>query len=396
MDGEIAGADARRWSDGLGEVHERFVHRFSRSEPRESALAYMRGLLAPLERKNGWTVAEEAGHRSPDRIQRLLNTCDWDADQVLDDVREYVVEHLGDPGAVLIVDDTGFLKKGVRSAGVQRQYSGTAGRTENCQVGVFMAYASRRGRTLIDRALYLPQSWTEDRERCRAAGIDDGVEFTTKVHLARAMLRRAVADQIPFRWVSGDAGYGYSKSWRTEMEAADIFHVMATTSHDTVVTRQAMDHRLRDLVADLPRQKWKRRSCGPGSHGPRIYDWARVEVRPWHRPDRRHWVLARRSISDPTQLAYYIAYAPAETTLDELIAVAGTRWAIEECFQTAKGQCGLDDYQVRRYDAWHRHITLAMAVHAYLTSLRAQQLEKGTRPLELQTSSRSACPNSDD
>ncbi len=345
----------------------------------------MRGLLAPLERKNGWTVAEEAGHCTPDRIQRLLNRIDWDADGVLDDVREYVVEHLADPGGVLIVDDTGFLKKGVRSAGVQRQYSGTAGRTENCQVGVFLAYSGERGRTLIDRALYLPKSWTDDRERCREAGIGDEVEFATKVQLARAMVRRAVDDGIPFRWVTADAGYGYSKGWRYELEQADVFHVVATTRHDTVVTRQALDHPLHELVADLPRQKWKRRSCGEGAHGLRIYDWARVEVRPWRRPDRKHWVLARRSIIDPTKVAYYIAYAPAGTTLNELIAVAGARWAIEECFQTAKGQCGLDDYQIRRYPGWHRHITLAMAAHAYLTVLRAQHLEKGPEPLERQT-----------
>lgn len=250
---------------------------------------------------------------------------------------------------------------------------------------MFLAYAGERGRTLIDRTLYLPKSWTDDRERCRGAGIDDDIEFATKVQLARQMIRRAIDDGIPFRWVTADAGYGYSKSWRYELEQADVFHVVATTRHDTVVTRQAMDHRLHDLMADLPRQKWKRRSCGDGAHGLRVYDWARVEVRPWHRPDRRHWVLARRSITDPTRISYYIAYAPADATLNELIAVAGARWAIEECFQTAKGQCGLDDYQVRRHQGWYRHITLAMAAHAYLTVLRAQHLEKGHDLLERQT-----------
>lgn len=167
----------------------------------------MRGLMAPLERKNGWTLAEEAGHGGPDRIHRLLNRIDWDADEVLDDVRDYVVEHLGDLEGVLIVDDTGFLKKGVRSAGVQRQYSGTAGRTENSQIGVFLAYAGRRGRTLIDRRLYLPTSWTDDRERCRAAGIADDIAFETKVVTAKAMVRKAIADQVPFRWVTADAAY---------------------------------------------------------------------------------------------------------------------------------------------------------------------------------------------
>ncbi|WP_079408525.1 IS701 family transposase [Streptomyces sp. 3211] len=369
--------DARSWAGELKALQERFVHRFSRLEPRESALACMRGLIAPLERKNGWALAEEAGHGGPDRIHRLLNRIDWNADEVLDDVRDYVVEHLGDPEAVLIVDDTGFLKKGVRSAGVQCQYSGTAGRTENCQIGVFLAYASSHGRTLIDRRLYLPTSWTDDRERCRAAGIDDTVAFETKVVTARAMVRRAFADRVPFRWVTADAAYGFSKGWRTELERADVFHVMATMRHDTVVTRWAMDRPVHDLFPGLARQKWKRRSCGDGAHGPRVYDWARVEVKPWHREDRRHWVIARRSIRRPEEISYYIAYCPAETTLDELISVAGSRWAVEECFQTAKQECGLDDYQVRRYDGWHRHMTLAMAAHACLTVLRAREADTG-------------------
>ncbi|MGA5412100.1 IS701 family transposase [Streptomyces lavendulocolor] len=348
MGGELS--DARSWVGELKALHERFVHRFARSEPRESALAYMRGLLAPLERKNGWTLAEEAGHAGPDRIHRLLNRIDWDSDEVLDDVREYVVEHLGDPNAVLIVDDTGFLKKGDRSAGVQRQYSGTAGRTENCQVGVFLAYATGRGRTLIDRRLYLPASWTDDRQRCRRAGIDDTVVFETKVAMARAMVRRVIEEKIPFGWVTADAGYGYSKSWRTELD---------------------------------------------GSHGPRVFDWARVEVRPWHREDRRHWVIARRSVSRPEEISYYIAYCPADTTLDQLIQVAGSRWAVEECFQSAKQECGLDDYQVRRYPGWHRHMTLAMAAHACLTVLRARELDAQKAETDPPASSPSAFPNSD-
>ncbi|MGX1117396.1 SRSO17 transposase [Streptomyces ambofaciens] len=300
----------------------------------------MRGLIAPLQRKNGWTLAEEAGHAGLDRIHRMLNRIEWDADEVLDDVRRYVVDNLGGPDAVLVVDDTGFLKKGTRSAGVQRQYSGTAGRTENCQVGVFLAYATDRGRTLIDRRLYLPTSWTDDRERCRRASIGDEVAFETKVAMAKAMVRRAIADKVPFRWVTADAAYGFSKGWRSELERADVFHVMATTRHDTVVTRWAIDHPVHDLFNGLARQKWKRRSCGHGAHGQRIYDWARVEVRPWHRPDRRHWVIARRSVARPQEISYYIAYCPAGTTLDDLIRIAGSRWAIEECFQSAKQECG--------------------------------------------------------
>ncbi|MBV7245532.1 IS701 family transposase [Streptomyces sp. MW-W600-10] len=388
-------ADVRLWAGELDAVHGRFAHRFNRSEPRDSALAYMQGLIAPLQRKNGWTLAEEAGHAGPDRIHRMLNRIEWDADEVLDDVRRYVVDNLGDPGAVLVVDDTGFLKKGTRSAGVQRQYSGTAGRTENCQVGVFLAYATDRGRTLIDRRLYLPTSWTDDRERCHRASIGDEVVFETKVAMAKAMVRRALVDKIPFRWVTADAAYGFSKGWRSELERADVFHVMATARHDTVVTRWAIDHPVQDLFNGLTRQKWKRRSCGTGAHGLRVYDWARVEVRPWHRPDRRHWVIARRSVARPQEISYYIAYCPAGTTLDDLIRVAGSRWAIEECFQSAKQECGLDDYQVRRYPGWHRHTTLAMAAHACLTVLRARELDAGKAETDPPSSSTSALPRYD-
>ncbi|WP_431994954.1 IS701 family transposase [Streptomyces griseoflavus] len=400
MGGDLA--DVRLWAGEPEAVHGRFVHRFSRSEPRDSALAYMRGLIAPLQRKNGWTLAEEAGHAGPDRIHRMLNRIEWDADEVLDDVRRYVVDNLGDRNAVLVVDDTGFLKKGIRSAGVQRQYSGTAGRTpgtagrtENCQVGVFLAYATDRGRTLIDRRLYLPTSWTDDRERCHRAGIDDEVAFETKVAMAKAMVRRAIADRIPFWWVTADAAYGLSKGWRSELERADVFHVMATTRQDTVVTRWAIDHPVHDLFNGLARQKWKRRSCGSGAHGPRIYNWARVEVRPWHRPDRRHWVLARRSVARPQEISYYIAYCPAGTTLDDLIRIAGSRWAIEECFQSAKQECGLDDYQVRRYPGWHRQMTLAVAAHACLTVLRARELDAGKAETDPPSSSTSASPRYD-
>lgn len=328
-----------------------FDHRFNRLEPRESSLAYMQRLIAPLDRTNGWTLAEEAGACGPGPDAAALEPDPLGgADEVLSDVRDYVIEHLGDPEAVLIVDDTGFLKKGVRSAGVQRQYSGTAGRTENCQIGVFLAYATERGRTLIDRALYLPKSWTEDRERCWKAGIDDTVEFATKLQMAEAMVDQAIADEVPFRWLTGDEAYGQSKSWRHRLEEADVFHVMATRCNETVVTRQRLDHRVDELIASLPRQKWERRSCGAGAHGLRVYDWARAEVRPWHREDHRYWVLARRSLTRPGESSYYIAYAPAEATLDHHVQVAGARWAIEECFQSAKQRAARDQLRLRGAD----------------------------------------------
>lgn len=364
--------DVAGWAAGLDELHERLGPRFGRAEPRRRALAYLRGLLAGLERKNGWTLAEHAGEVSPDGMQRLLRKAGWDADAVRDDLQKYVAERLGDPGAVLVVDDTGFLKKGTRSAGVQRQYSGTAGRTENCQIGTFLAYASAKGRALIDRDLYLPQAWTDDRDRCRAAGIGDEVEFATKPQQARAMIARAVAAGVPFRWVTGDEAYGQVKYLRVWLEQHDVFHVLATKRNDTVPAATALDARVDELIAALPARAWQRRSCGNGAHGPRVYDWARVPVRPLHAPARGHWVLARRRISDG-ELAYYICYGPARTTLAELITVAGTRWAIEECFQAAKNEAGLDHYQARTYQAWYRHITLAMAAHAYLAATAAQK-----------------------
>jgi SRSO17 transposase len=369
--------DVAGWVAGLDELHERLGPRFGRAEPRRRALSYVRGLLAGLERKNGWTLAEHAGEVSPDGMQRLLRTAGWDADAVRDDLQHYVAEHLGDRDAVLIVDDTGFIKKGTRSAGVQRQYSGTAGRTENCQVGTFLAYASLKGRALIDRDLYLPQAWAGDRDRCRAAGIGDEVAFATKPQQAKAMIARAVAAGIPFRWVTGDEAYGQVKYLRCWLEERDIFHVVATKRNDTVPAGNLLDARVDELIAALPARAWQRRSCGDGAHGPRVYDWARVPVRPLHAPARGHWVLARRRISDG-ELAYYICYGPARTTLNELISVAGSRWAIEECFQAAKNEAGLDHYQARTYSAWYRHITLAMTAHAYLAATAAQ---KGTQHL---------------
>jgi SRSO17 transposase len=260
------------WAGELEAVHERFVHRFNREEPRQSALAYMRGLVALLERKNGWTLAGEAGHAGPDRIQWLLNRIEWYADEVLDDIRDYLVEHFGDRDAVLIVDGTGYLKKGIRSAGGQRQYSGTAGRTGNCQIGVLLAYAVSRGRTLIDRRLYLPTSWTDDRERCRRAGIDDTVGFATKVAMAKAMVRRAIAGRTPVGWVAADSAYRLQQGLAIRAGARGCLPHDGHHPPGTVVTRWSIDHSVHDLFPTLPRQKWNRRSCGERAHGRRIYD----------------------------------------------------------------------------------------------------------------------------
>jgi SRSO17 transposase len=341
---------------------------------------YVAGLVAGLERKNGWTLAERAGEGSPDGMQRLLRWADWDIDGVRDDVRDYVVEQLGDSDAVLILDDTGFLKKGVRSAGVQRQYSGTAGRVENCQIGTFLAYATPRGHALIDRELYVPEVWTADRERCRAAGIPDDVEFATKPRQAMAMLQRAFAAGVPFGWVTADEAYGQVKYLRVWLEQHDAPYVLATKCNDTLITSDAGQRRAEELIRELPARAWRRLSVGAGAHGPRDYDWARVSIRISWVPGRGHWLLARRKITEPGQapgeIAYYVCFGPRRSTLVDLAWIAGSRWRIEECFQQAKNEAGLDHYQVRSWRAWHAHITLSMLALAWLAGTKAQ-LTKG-------------------
>jgi SRSO17 transposase len=364
----------------LDALHERVAVRFARSEPRARVRQYVTGLVAGLERKNGWTLAERAGERAPDGMQRLLRWADWDIDGVRDDVRDYVVERLGRPGGVLVLDDTGFVKKGVRSAGVQRQYSGTAGRVENCQIGTFLAYASDRGHALIDRELYLPESWTSDRDRCRGAGIPDEVEFTTKPRQGMVMLARAFDAGVPFGWVTADEAYGQVAYLRVWLEQQDAAHVVATKCNDTLITTDAGARRAQDMIAELPARAWRRLSVGAGAHGPRIYDWARVPIRIAWRPGRGHWLLARRRIAAPHEIAYYVCYGPRRSTLVDLAWIAGSRWRIEECFQQAKNEAGLDQYQVRSFRAWYAHITLSMLALAWLAGAKTQVIQGEPAP----------------
>jgi SRSO17 transposase len=363
----------------LDRVHERVAGRFARSEPRARVREYLSGLVAGLERKNGWTLAERAGEVSPDGMQRLLRRADWDIAGVRDDVRDYVIEQLGDHDGVLIADETGFVKKGTRSAGVQRQYSGTAGRTENCQVGTFLAYASVHGHALIDRELYLPQSWAGDRDRCGAAGIPDEVEFTTKPRQAQAMLSRAIEAGVPFAWFTADEVYGQAKYLQAWLEDQDVFYVVAIRRSDTLTT-SAGEQRADALIAAASSRAWQRLSVGAGAHGPREYHWARIPVRTGSRPGRGHWLLARRSISDPAEIAYYACYGPRRSSLVDLAWIAGSRWHIEECFQQAKGEAGLDHYQVRTWRAWYAHITLSMLALAWLAASRARAIKGESAP----------------
>jgi SRSO17 transposase len=378
---DVVVADVEAWASGLDELAGRIAWRFARSEPRLRVAAYLRGLLAPLERKNGWTLAEAAGESNPDGMQRLLSTADWDSAQVREDLRDYVVEHLGDPGAVLVVDETGFLKKGSKSAGVARQYSGTAARIENCQIGVLLGYATAGAHTFLDAELYLPRAWTDDRDRCREARVGEEVVFATKPELAIAMLARAIESGVPARWLTGDEVYGQHPGLRRFCDEQGLSYVLAVPSNQWVWTvgdgpipRQ---HRVGAVAARLPAQAFKRISPGAGTKGPRIYHWARTELHPRPDAERRSWLLVRRRLSDPTDLAYYLCQAPATTTLAELARIAGTRWTIEENFQTGKGEVGLDHYQVRRYDGWYRPIPLAMFAHAFLAVTRATVGKKG-------------------
>ena len=356
--------------------------RFRRAEPRRRVGDYLRGLLAGLERKNGWTVAEHAGAASPDGMQRLLRTADWDVDGVRDDLRGYVLDELGDQASgVFVVDETGFVKKGVRSAGVARQYTGTSGKIDNCQIGVFLAYASTKGRALIDRELYLPTAWTEDRARCAAAGIPAEVGFATKPQLGVSMLRRAHTAGVLTGWVSADEVYGQNPSFRGWLATHQVPYVLATRNDDMLSSPDGHRRQAKTLAVLAGYAQggagWERRAIGPGAHGLREYDWAVVALDPAGLPAGwGHWLLVRRQTrpglgKQHRELAFYRCAGPTTTPLRELIRVAGARWAIEECFQTTKNEAGLDQYQVRDYRAWYAHITLSLLAAAYLAATRA-------------------------
>jgi SRSO17 transposase len=361
----------RAWAVGLEALHARIAPRFARAEPRRRVLAYLRGLLGAVTRKNGWQLAEHAGEVTPDGMQRLLSTADWDPDLVRDDLRGYVVEHLGDPGGVLVADETGFLKKGTTSVGVQRQYSGTAGKVDNCQLGVFLAYASSRGRAFLDRELYLPRVWSEDPARCRAARVPAQVGFRTKPQLARVMLERALEAGVPASWVTADEVYGGDPALRRWLEDRGVSYVLAVKGSEPLVTATMGSATAAQLTARVPVEQWVACSAGHGAKGRRLYNWTRVELAVPAGPGMARWLLVRRSRRDG-ELAFYACYGPAETSLLGLVRVAGTRWAVEEGFQQAKTEVGLDHYEVRRWSGWYRHITLALLAHAFLVVTRTK------------------------
>jgi len=353
------------WSEAFNEMFAQVAGVFGNAPVRRHGRWYVLGLLSHAERKNSWWLAEFAGEVSPDGMQRLLNFSPWDEDAARDALARYVVARMGDPAAVLAVDETGFLKKGKMSAGVARMYTGTAGRIENCQVGVFTAYVTPDGgRALIDRELYLPEKWAGDRDRCQRAGIGDGVAFATKPELARKMIERARDAGIPFSWVTADEAYGGNPKLRKWLEEQGIPYVMAV-SCDAVIPTAAGKKRADELAALVPDQGWQRLSCADGSKGPRLYDWALIGAK-----SADHHLLVRRPLvpneKGDLELAFFRCWSPRPVTLSELAAVAGARWGVEDCFAEAKNEAGLDHYQVRKYRAWYRHVTLSMLAHAFL------------------------------
>jgi SRSO17 transposase len=374
-------AEVEQWLAELDHLVARVGPHVARTETRQRALAYLQGLLSPVERKNGWQLAEANGNTTPYGVQHLLGRAVWDVDAVRDELRAYVVEHLGHPDGVLVLDETGFLKKGTQSVGVKRQYSGTAGRIENCQIGVFLAYASEAGHAFLDRELYLPEEWARDEERRAAAGVPEAVPFQTKPQLARRMLARALDAGVPAGWVTADHIYGGDYRLRALLEERELRYVVGVAANQTVAIDFAQ-YRIATPLNGLSEDAWVRLSCGNGAKGPRLYDWAAVRlncpVAGWER-----WALGRRSLSDPEECAYYLAFVPVGTALATVVRVAGRRWTIELAFEEAKGEVGLDEYEVRSWTGWYRHITLALLAHAFLAALRAgdgQRQKRGLAP----------------
>ncbi len=367
------------WQAELERVKARLGGLFARQDTRHQAGLYLEGLLSAVERKNGWQLAEAVGNARPWRTQRVLSQTVWDENAARDLVRAYVVEHLGEPDGVLVIDETGFLKKGTHSAGVARQYSGTAGRIENCQIGVFLAYASRHGHALIDRELYLPKDWSADAPRREEARIPDEVTFATKPQLARRMVERALDAGVPCSWVLGDEIYGSDRRLRLALEEREQPFVLAVRANEplwSVLQGSLGQHAAAALAAAVPARDWQRLSSGAGAKGERLYDWARVRLVRLQEPPWDHWLLVRRSVSDPQDLACYVVFGPAQTSLATLARVAGRRWTIEECFEAAKQETGLDEYEVRSFHGWYRHITLSMLALAFLSVLRSKQAGK--------------------
>jgi len=376
---ELTVETVRAWQLELSEVERRIGVHGSRWDVRRRLGASLRGLLKPVERKNGWQLAEANGDQTPDGMQQVLGRAVWDPEALRDDVCRYVLEHRGTPQGVLVIAETGLRKKGKHSAGVARQDSGTAGRVEHCQVGVFLAYASARGQGFLDRALSLPAAWTQDPARCAQAPLPPDRPCATKPELARRMLERAFHAGVPAAWGTGDSVSGDNRRLRQGLAEQGRADVLAVSGKEGVEGEGA-PRPGKAVVAALPAAGWTRASAGAGSKGPRWSDWCWLPVAAPPQSDWRRWVLVRRRVSDPTALTAFLVFAPQSTTLVEAIQTAGTRWAMEICFEAAKGEVGLDQYTGRSGTGWYRHITLAMWAYALLSVVRARHLQETSRP----------------
>jgi SRSO17 transposase len=395
------------WQEAFEQFHARFADLFERSESREQAKKYLRGLLAQADRKNSWQVAEAVGDRIPDRMQRLLYRVPWDADAARDRLQRFVIETFGDEEGIGVVDETSFLKKGTHSVGVARQYLGAAGKLENGQVATVLSYAAKEAHVFLDRRLYLPEEWVWDKQRRTQARVPEEVRFATKPEQAIAMLVHAWEQGVPMRWVTGDEVYGDSPRLRETIQAHGRFYVLAVSANTRVWTERPeveepqeqtggrprlaprvvqgapTARMVSEVVASLPSHAWKRLAVMEGEKGLITYHWARtpvVESRD-RLPGPDVWLLVRRSLSDPKQLAYYLAYVPPKTSLETLVRIASTRYTVEQCIEEAKGETGLDEYEVRFWHSWYRHITLSMMAHAWLASIRRREQEKKTPKL---------------
>jgi len=370
--------EARRGLDmAYEDLMNRIAQEFSSTSGLANAEKYMRGLLSPIERKNGWQMAEAMGEATPYALQQFLYRGRFSADNLRDHLREYVNEKLGDENGVLVVDDTGFLKQGKMSCGVKRQYSGTAGRIENCQIGVFVTYASEKGHAPIDRRLYIPEDWFQTTERCRKAGIPDGVTFQTKPQMALEMIRKVTEAGVSYKWVTGDCVYGDYTEIRMWLEEKKKCYVMSV-SGKTYVWKGYRQVSVGSILKNLPAEGWFEASCGDGSKGARVYDWLRLPINPGITPGYERTLLIRRSKSAPDELRAYICFAPVDTADQKYIEVAGRRWTVETCFKESKSEVGLDQYEVRSYSGWYKHITFACLALALLTVISCNSLDKMT------------------
>jgi SRSO17 transposase len=398
----MTGDELDEWAADFQSFCARFADVFGRKEPRAQAVKYLRGLLAAVPRKNSWQVAEAVGDRIPDATQRLLYRALWQADTARDRLLKFTIEVLGDEDGIGVVDETGFIKQGQHSVGVKRQYSGTAGKIENCQIGTFLSYATAKGHVFLDRRLYLPEEWCNDAERREQAKVPADVVFQTKPEQAMAMLTHAWQAGVPMRWVVGDEIYGEATALRDLVAGSGRWYVLAVRTvtpvwivRPPVVAPEPPERgrprtkvrlaegaspatTVKEVVAHWPESRWQSLTVAEGEKGQITYDWARqrvVESRDGL-PGPDAWLMARRSLNDPTDIAYYLSNAPAETPLLKLAQVASTRYTVEQCIEEAKSETGLDEYEVRYWHSWHRHITLSMMAHAWLAAVRYQATAK--------------------